>query len=166
MELGAGCGLVGIVASLLGAERVIITDLPYTIELMAANVAANQPLLGTVDCRVCDWMKPPIIVDESWRCDVLLVADCVWIEELVPPLLATIQHFIESSTDSVHVIVSYQQRGKTAHDLFWKGMRNMFDTIEMAHIAIAKPNHLNVYDCTNMSRKAKNNSKQKAKPES
>jgi predicted nicotinamide N-methyase len=148
LELGAGCGLVGIVASLLQAERVTLTDLQYTLDLMRGNAAKNQAALGTIDCRLCDWLKPPI-VDESWAFNVLLVADCVWIEELVPPLLNTIRRFLESLSGKIQVVVSYQQRGKRAHDLFWEGMRNLFDSIEKVDITIEKPEHLNVYECTN-----------------
>jgi predicted nicotinamide N-methyase len=146
LELGAGCGLVGIAACVLGAERVILTDLPYTMELMRTNVAKNDAS-GTAECRLCDWLKPPEF-DESWRSNVLLVADCVWVEELIAPLLTTISRFLESSDGHVKVIVSYQRRGKSGHDLFWAGMSKMFDIVETIELLMNKPEHLGIYECT------------------
>lgn len=146
LELGAGCGLVGIAASLLGAKTVVLTDLPYTMDLMRSNVASNDKL-GSIDCRVCDWFHHPVF-DDSWEFDVLFLADCVWVEDLVAPLLRTISHLLDLSDGFVQVIVSYQRRGKVAHDLFWKGMRNMFETIEAMDSVTNKPKELDIYKCS------------------
>ena len=78
LELGSGIGLVGIAASLLGANECILTDLPYTIDLMKRNIELNTSLpdRGTserststsntalscrLECRECDWFDPPPI---------------------------------------------------------------------------------------------------------
>jgi predicted nicotinamide N-methyase len=45
LELGAGCGLVGMALADAGA-RVVSTDLPSVVEHLKANVAANPPLAG------------------------------------------------------------------------------------------------------------------------
>ncbi|KAI8594030.1 hypothetical protein BDZ88DRAFT_402346 [Geranomyces variabilis] len=47
IELGAGCGLVGTVAALLGAHRVVVTDLDDPAEsALGENVAIAEVLLG------------------------------------------------------------------------------------------------------------------------
>jgi len=56
LELGAGTGLVGIVASVLGAGRVVLTDLPYTLDNTRANVELNRlSLKGSVEVVELDW---------------------------------------------------------------------------------------------------------------
>ncbi|KAI2506564.1 lysine methyltransferase [Fragilaria crotonensis] len=149
LELGAGCGVVGIAACMLGAERAILTDLPYAMELMKANVAKNEASVKAADCRVCDWCTPPEFhVGDTWTlCNVLLIADCVWIDELVEPLLNTISSFLDSSHGVVKAIVSYQRRGNSAHDLFWPGMRRLFDNVEKIVVQIDKPANLDIYVC-------------------
>ncbi len=149
LELGAGCGVVGIAACILGAKRVILTDLPYAMELMKANVAKNEASAKAADCCVCDWCTPPEFNGEGhmWACNVLLIADCVWIDELVEPLLNTISSFLDSSHGVVKAIVSYQRRGNSAHDLFWPGMLRLFDQVEKIDVPIDKPANLDIYEC-------------------
>eukprot|EP00978_Attheya_sp_CCMP212_P009236 scaffold21809_cov52-Attheya_sp.AAC.3 len=78
LELGAGCGLVGIVAATLGAREVMLTDLPYALPLLTENVMANQhhyvrPVTSSriddddednncrVTCTTCDWFHPSAV---------------------------------------------------------------------------------------------------------
>ena len=44
IELGAGTGIAGIAASLLGASHVVVTDLPYVVPLIQTNIDLNVPL--------------------------------------------------------------------------------------------------------------------------
>ena len=48
LELGAGCGLVGIATALLGARSVTLSDLPLALPTLNANVAANGLVPRTV----------------------------------------------------------------------------------------------------------------------
>jgi len=41
IELGAGTGIAGIAASLLGAAHVVVTDLPYVVPLIQTNIDLN-----------------------------------------------------------------------------------------------------------------------------
>ena len=52
LELGSGTGAVGLYAAALGASRVVLTDggPPALLELLAANVDANRPLLPEAAC--------------------------------------------------------------------------------------------------------------------
>lgn len=106
VELGAGTGLVGLSCAVLGAREVILTDLPYAVENLNDNVRRNvgawrglvqgPPGVGREEGRVTveegDWWQPPAS-SLMEGVDVVVAADVVWLDELVPPLgryLATI----------------------------------------------------------------------------
>lgn len=145
MELGSGCGLVGISAAALGAKHVLLTDLPYTMDLLKQNVSRNSLFKDKISCCVWDWntTDPPPLNGSN----VVLIADCVWVQELVPPLVKTLKHIVSSFHDKrqLNVLVSYQQRGQTAHDLFWENMNEIFSKIECMDVSLTKPEKLNVF---------------------
>ena len=64
LDLGSGPGLTGLVASALGATRVIVTDLPEVTELIGLNVKRYQKQRGAeegctaVQAVTYDWSQP------------------------------------------------------------------------------------------------------------
>ncbi|KAM0897080.1 hypothetical protein ACQ4PT_022798 [Festuca glaucescens] len=86
VELGAGCGLVGVVAALLGA-RVVATDLPDRLRLLRKNLGP-----GDGDARVAElvWGEDDDPVPELLHPDLVLGSDVVYSEEAVDDLLATL----------------------------------------------------------------------------
>ena len=106
LDLGAGCGVTSIAAAALGA-RVRATDLPYSLPLLQRNADSNAELLaaagGSVSVGALDWLaassarmvecpgggQPAQLADVDL--DLVLVADCVWDEALVEPLLPTVE---------------------------------------------------------------------------
>lgn len=63
LEVGAGTGLVGVVASVLGASHVVLTDLDYCLANLQETVEANKPnLKGRVETKELDWFSP----EEFW----------------------------------------------------------------------------------------------------
>jgi predicted nicotinamide N-methyase len=152
LELGAGCGLVGIAAGVLGAKEVVLTDLPYCLPLMKKNVNFHQEMVAKsgcqqMKCAVCDWYDPPSLVDLGGDVDVILVADCIWIQELVLPLLNTLKKL--AAKGNVQVIISYQQRGKAAHLEFWNGIHSIFSVrgVDKADTGSRKPDCLHLLEC-------------------
>jgi len=177
LELGSGCGLVGIAAGLLGAKEVVLTDLEYSLPLMEDNVQRNikqvrESNCETITCRMCDWFDPTsldtfgfsssskkavvsnVVKEEesslSLFPDVILIADCVWLEELVDPLLRTLDALAGFGTK---VIVSYQRRGKDTHDKFWSGLHNTFGSVldvdadKIFSYGLDKPNIFYLLEC-------------------
>jgi hypothetical protein len=180
LELGAGCGVVGIVAAALGAQSVLMTDLPSVLPLLQSNMDRNRHLntndstnhvIG-MECCECDWYQQPLnsgIMDFS--ANVILVADCVWVQELVEPLLNTLHILVTTSSSGstlkrdagedtnggdgnddsdVHVLISYQRRGKGTHEAFWKGLCKLFSSIEFIDtvaIGLDKPDVLQLLSC-------------------
>mmetsp|Transcript_24686 Transcript_24686/g.36196 ORF Transcript_24686/g.36196 Transcript_24686/m.36196 type:complete len:242 (+) Transcript_24686:103-828(+) len=164
-----------------------------------------------IDCAACDWFDPPPIQSFGFssslvstfcsheelerECkslsssaslplhqpDVILVADCVWLEELVVPLLDTLNRYTtatttcndtkedndneeednnhdshhqnetkqSSSSSSTKIIMTYQQRGKATHDLFWTKLHSIFrvQEIDTCKFGLYKPSVLYVLEC-------------------
>ena len=163
LELGSGCGLVGIAAGLLGAKQVVMTDLEYALPLMRDNVALNEsawidrkdPRTTRLNCKICDWFHPPpanLLMGSTdvntTHPDVILVADCVWLSSLVAPLLQTLKKYTKESTQ---VIITYQQRGRETHDEFWEGIHSIFKKvkeIDTESAGVAKPDVFHVLLCS------------------
>ena len=112
LELGAGTGLSGLAAGLLGSASVVITDLKYTLPQIEANVKATAeaaaaaaaaavaveagagqglPVLAPLSVCELDWADfersalpfPPGVPGP----DTVLACECVWRTDLVPPLV-------------------------------------------------------------------------------
>ncbi|XP_077419972.1 uncharacterized protein mettl21ca isoform X2 [Vanacampus margaritifer] len=104
LELGAGTGLVTIVASLLGAS-VTATDLPEVLSNLRSNVMRN--IKGR--CRYT-----PTVVALPWggdlehayptsehRYNYILAADAVYHHDYLLELLATMKHFCQPGTSVI-----------------------------------------------------------------
>lgn len=98
LELGAGCGLVGLVAA-HWASRVDITDGdPQEVSLIEANVEANAPKGASCSCSALhlDWgsqqaaaaKESGALVKEGY--DVILAAQVVYVPDAIKPLVETI----------------------------------------------------------------------------
>lgn len=124
IELGAGTGIVGIMAAYLGAD-VVITDLETLVPLIQYNVDRNVPIL----CR-CDladnttnnnnrFNTPPVVKVQTlcWGCtptpsipsspDYLILANCVYYESSLEPLLETV---LELTSVHTTVLACYEER--------------------------------------------------------
>ena len=89
LELGAGTGLAGSAAASLGAAHVLLTDLAYTLGNLRATVA-RLPLaspLRAPDVALLDWNDPTSLPPPTPAWDVVLAADCIWLDHLVPVMI-------------------------------------------------------------------------------
>ncbi|XP_061686720.1 protein N-lysine methyltransferase METTL21A isoform X1 [Syngnathoides biaculeatus] len=98
IELGAGTGLVSIVAALLGA-KVTITDRNSALDFLSANVKANLPseLWESVAVSELSWGEG---LDRypAGGFDLVLGADIVYLEATFLPLIQTLQHLCADAT--------------------------------------------------------------------
>ncbi|KAI1895549.1 hypothetical protein AGOR_G00107390 [Albula goreensis] len=106
LELGAGTGVVGLMAATLGAH-VTVTDLEDLQQLIHINIRDNIALIsnGSVSAKVLKWgedvnkfLPPP---------DYILMADCIYYEQSLEPLVKTLRDLAGPDTC---VICCYEQR--------------------------------------------------------
>ncbi|KAF0911637.1 hypothetical protein E2562_011644 [Oryza meyeriana var. granulata] len=92
LELGAGCGLAGCVAALLGAD-VLLTDLPDRLKLLRKNVDLNVggDARGSAQVAELVWgdEPDPELVDPPLQ--FVLGSDVIYSEEAVDDLLVTLK---------------------------------------------------------------------------
>ncbi|XP_042368963.1 protein N-lysine methyltransferase METTL21A [Plectropomus leopardus] len=98
VELGAGTGLVGIVAALLGA-KVTITDREPALDFLSTNVKANLPSdsLGSAVVSELTWGEG-LERYPAGSFDLVLGADIVYLEDTFVPLLQTLEHLCSDTT--------------------------------------------------------------------
>ena len=92
LELGAGTGVVGMCCALLGAQEVVITDLPEVCELISVNIELNiGAKSGGCDCRAVPlaWAHPtPVLppeLSEGAATDTIILSDVVYDPVIRPP---------------------------------------------------------------------------------
>ncbi|KAG8449186.1 hypothetical protein GDO86_016023 [Hymenochirus boettgeri] len=105
LELGAGTGIVGIMAATLGAN-VTVTDLEDVQDLMKLNIQCNNHLItGSCQAKVLKWGEK---AEEFMpNPDYILMADCIYYEESLDPLLKTLKDLSGSNT---YIFCCYEQR--------------------------------------------------------
>lgn len=105
VELGSGTGIVGIMAATLGAD-VTVTDLEDLQDLMKTNIEKNSALItGSCQAKVLKWGED--ILDFSPSPDYVLMADCIYYEESLKPLLKTLRDLASSETC---ILCCYEER--------------------------------------------------------
>lgn len=133
LELGSGTGIAGIAALLLQSRFVRLTDLKYTISNLLSNVEFNINSHQNESCQrsnieedstVAASVKKRYAVSElDWndvqtyprddengvleQYDVILGADIVWLEHLIPSLIHTLKTIMN---DTSIFIFAYQVR--------------------------------------------------------
>ena len=116
VELGAGCGLLSLVLSHLGA-RVTVTDLECNLPLLRDNVTSNGS--SKVEVQALSWGA-----DNARRVrrernggmpfDVIVASDVMYVPDCVPVLVATLKELCGEDTD---IFLAYG-RNRTAEESF------------------------------------------------
>jgi len=113
IELGAGCGVVGIAAALLGCQRVTLTDYPQLLPLLRRNATANHLDASVCDAAPLEWGSS---VGSLAACDAVLGSDVTTFIQSHEALCETLCALEAVSTAAgmaspLEILIAHQQRG-------------------------------------------------------
>jgi predicted nicotinamide N-methyase len=112
LELGAGCGIVGItLATYFPTSRILLTDLPEATSILTHNLSPLPPSLK-ITHQILDWSQPLPSDTASQSFDLVVVADCTYNPDVVPDLVNTLRGVAEGNRD-VLVLVAMKVRHET-----------------------------------------------------
>lgn len=139
LELGSGTGLAGLAAAAALQLPTCLTDLPEVLPALQRNIAANAALASLVAAAPLDWQDPwasPVLAGSGGGSSSLqggqlvLAADCVWLEELVQPFVAALE--AAAAAPGNRALLAYQSRSARVDDLLFGLLRRRFDAAPQA----------------------------------
>lgn len=112
LELGCGCGTVGIaLAQAVPGCDVLLTDLPEAREIAEANTERMNPAISSkVAFAPLDWMEPLPAEVERRINDLVIVSECTYNTETLQPLVDTLSRLLARSPQAVIILAT-----KTRH---------------------------------------------------
>jgi len=134
LELGAGAGIVGILAGVQGASRVVLTDLACLLPFLSANIELNRAALTVAESDVqafeLDWCQPIAPQLKQMTFDVILCADCLMSPEVWELLSAVLLQLLlrPARRDPPLVLLAYENRFDTSR--FFEILKNLGPTLE------------------------------------
>jgi len=132
IEIGAGCGVTGLVACRLGCKEIIFTDQIHMLPLLTRNVEENaQQMEGVATVKEFTWKEddiPDWIVEKHF--DVVLAADCVFNESINADLVAVLVALCPTS--STIVLLSSELRSSSVMENFLERIIKHFDMYRIA----------------------------------
>ncbi|XP_015606631.1 protein-lysine methyltransferase METTL21D [Cephus cinctus] len=142
LELGAGIGCVGMTAACLGGE-VVMTDLQEALPILRKNIEKNkkhwETVGGSAEGQVLAWNKNAHL---DFIPDIILLADCVYYEESILPLLDTLENFCNTIKDT-YILLSQEERDTPNQISVWqKFMANLTERFKIENIALEEQHSL------------------------
>ncbi|KJE93591.1 hypothetical protein CAOG_04355 [Capsaspora owczarzaki ATCC 30864] len=140
LELGAGCGLLGISLASMG-WHVTVTDMAVMLPLLRENVAQARSSVATTDeqdassnttrlesggtltVRELCWGETDLS-EFNGPFDCIVGTDVVFLERLVDPLINTLDQLGDTSTN---VFICIEPRNAVAYDMFLKRAEQLYD---------------------------------------
>ncbi|KAH3901270.1 uncharacterized protein SCODWIG_02620 [Saccharomycodes ludwigii] len=142
IELGSGTGIVGLLLGLMNnqglwindkykeeqnSKKVYVTDITELVPLMDKNVNLNN-VGNVVEAASLEWGEP-VEAKFSAGLDLVLAADCVYLEKAFPLLEKTLLD-LTSVDKPPMILMSYRKRRKADKHFFIKIKKN-FKVIEI-----------------------------------
>jgi predicted nicotinamide N-methyase len=121
LELGAGCGIVGVAFAQLVKCNMYVTDLEDAQEILAKNVRCASPLAGsTIQAGILDWASGPEDSSNS-TFDLILVSDCIYNPDSSLHLVEILRQLAAFAPD-ILILVGFKRRHE-ADTIFFERMR-------------------------------------------
>ncbi|KAL4878437.1 putative methyltransferase-domain-containing protein [Aspergillus karnatakaensis] len=120
IELGSGCGIVGIaLAELLPQCSVLLTDLPEVEEIVTKNINSAQPAHASeIKYRSLGWEEElPSDLFDGPSIDLVLVSDCTYNADSLPALVSVLSRLVQLSPHAV-VLVALKRRHESESVFF------------------------------------------------
>lgn len=140
VELGSGCGLVGIaLASVRPKCHVLLTDLPDAMKILDYNASQSHPALDSkIEHMVLDWddKLPTSVAQEQYG--LIVVSECTYNENSIPALVQTLSALAARSPSAVVVVATKVRHVQEA--IFFRLMADVgFIEIEQFSIPLPHP---------------------------
>ena len=112
IELGTGCGVVGIsLAQMLPSCDVLLTDLPEVEDLVSRNVALARLAQGSaLNFQTLDWDDNLEEGISRSSYDVIVVSDCTYNSDSLPALVRVLEKLVSTSSPRAVVLVALKRR--------------------------------------------------------
>ncbi|KAL5341301.1 putative methyltransferase-domain-containing protein [Aspergillus crustosus] len=120
LELGSGCGIVGIaIAKLFPQCSVLLTDLPEVEEIVSKNIAAAQPAHGSkINYRPLEWEEEiPDDLFDTPSIDLIFVSDCTYNADSLPALVSVLSRLVQLSPHAL-IVVALKRRHESESVFF------------------------------------------------
>lgn len=141
IELGSGCGIVGLeLAHLCCESNIFLTDLPDAMEILSYNISHSTTKFssrtGRITTAVLDWEKA--LPDDIYKTkfDLIFVSDCTYNSDSIPALVNTLTALIKRSPAAL-IVVSMKVRHES-EAIFFDLIADA-GLIEIDHVKIALP---------------------------
>ncbi|RAK80641.1 protein N-lysine methyltransferase family protein [Aspergillus fijiensis CBS 313.89] len=137
IELGSGCGIVGIaLAELLPECSVTLTDLPEVEEIVTKNIAVARPAKSSaLQFQTLDWDEPLPEDICGGSIDLILVSDCTYNADSLPALVSVLNRLLQMSPDAV-ILVALKRRHES-ETVFFDLMRSAnICSLHLAHMQL------------------------------
>ncbi|XP_013173796.1 PREDICTED: protein-lysine methyltransferase METTL21D-like [Papilio xuthus] len=121
LELGSGLGVVGLTAATLGAQ-VTLTDLPEALPLLRLNISENKQKIGSMGgyaiAEVLEWGDNNSDIHKQ-EFDMVVLADCVYYEDAVEPLIQTLQNLNYTILKKPTIYLTQEMRDTEVQKRLW-----------------------------------------------
>jgi predicted nicotinamide N-methyase len=137
LELGAGCGMVGIaVANCLPNCMVQLTDLAEAQDILSRNLSQATPASNSsLRSRTLTWDSEPHESSLERDLGLVIVSDCTYNADSCPDLVRTLAR-LSSTSPGVKVLVAMKRR-HDSEDIF-------FDLMRGAHLEMLEKTVINL----------------------